>query len=197
MSNKGKIINLFVCAELIVFTTLIIGAFAVFTHSPAALLLTQVGRKLGTLSVWLLSLTLLPGILRRLQMFTTVRVILMLFRRHFGILMYWTAITHGLFMFGLQALASGSWTVNAPILMGILAVLVSFPLLLTSNDMSVRLLKGWWNTLHKLVYVTLFFATLHTLTMNPGLGAFLMTFLFLELLSYIVAWIHDHTLSRG
>lgn len=178
------------------FFLLVMGAFAVFTHSPAALLVTQVGRKLGTISVLLLALTLLPGILRRLQMFTLARVTLMLFRRHLGILMYLTAVTHGLFVFGLQAMVSGSGPVDPPIIAGILAVLVSFPLLLTSNDTSVRLLKGWWNSLHKLVYVTLFFAALHTLNVSFKSGIFLMTIVFVELLSYIVAWIYDHTFSR-
>lgn len=156
-----------------------------------------IGKKLGTITAMLLTLTLLPGILKRLQWFQTIRTTLMVFRRHFGILMYWTAVAHGMGVFGLQAIvASNPVQPNLFIASGSIATFLCFPLLLTSNDIAVRIMKKWWNVLHKLVYLVLVFAAIHTLYTSFAIGFMLVILVIAEGVSYIYAYITHHSARR-
>lgn len=94
----------------------------------------------------------------------------MLFRREAGILMGVFAIEHGLaFFYKMEVGASFVFTKNfwlagnniTPIGWGMLALLTTIPLIVTSNNFSMRLLQNKWKKLHRLVYLILIFATLH------------------------------------
>lgn len=90
-------------------------------------------------------------------------LLLMSLRRELGILMGALALVHGLtYLVPLvRAGVSPVSPTNPFLLSGVLALLLTIPLLLTSNNISTRLLGRNWKRLHRLVYLVLFFAVVH------------------------------------
>jgi len=130
----------------------------------------ELGRKTGDLSVIFLSLSLLPGIIKRLGLkhpiskFTQpIQIILMTFRRQIGQAMFVFAFAHYAWAKILPALEyqANPLAINTFELLGSLALFLTIPLFLTSNDISMKLLKKRWNTLHKFSYVVTLFVLLH------------------------------------
>lgn len=188
----------------VLFTTEILLAIAVFfglvlgtLQSSLQPLFFTVGLQFGKITAFLLALTLSAGILGRFRWFVTMRITLMLFRRHFGILTYISGVFHATFVVLLPMLTYGFRPLLIFEVYGLTALLLILPLFLTSNDYSVRLLQTGWNTLHKLVYLALFFAALHTLfTRSQSTGVLLMSVVILEALSYLAKYIYDHNSAR-
>lgn len=95
---------------------------------------------------------------------------LMLFRRELGILMGVFAIEHGIAFFYKMKIdvdfvfKKNFWLTEnniTPFGWGMLALLATVPLLATSNNFSMQLLKNNWKKLHRAAYLILFFAALH------------------------------------
>lgn len=92
-------------------------------------------------------------------------------RREFGILMGCLAIVHGVtyfldpvtFSLNIEPYLNTRFFSMPPLFyFGILSLILVLPLLLTSNNFSLRFLGGErWKTLHRLVYVILFTVLLH------------------------------------
>ncbi|MDO8566422.1 MAG: ferric reductase-like transmembrane domain-containing protein [Candidatus Moranbacteria bacterium] len=92
-------------------------------------------------------------------------------RREFGILMGCLAIVHGVtyfldpvtFSLNIEPYLNTRFFSMPPLFyFGILSLILVLPLLLTSNNFSLRFLGGEkWKALHRLVYVILFTALLH------------------------------------
>ena len=92
-------------------------------------------------------------------------------RRQIGILMGYLAVVHGVgymsdpqfFAFFIaEHLGSGIASMDASILVGIIGLLLTLPLLVTSNTFSMRRLGGKnWKRLHRLVYPAFLFIVLH------------------------------------
>lgn len=82
---------------------------------------------------------------------------------------------------------------NVWLLAGWLALLVLFPLAVTSNDLAMRLLRRNWKRLHRLVYVCAILAFVHwTLSAFDPLLAYIHLILLatLQLLRYVRPWRH-------
>lgn len=104
---------------------------------------------------------------------------LMMLRRELGITMAYLATVHGV-----GYLLDPLWfeTIVAPLLVGevsgdnlryvfgIMAYLLTLPLLLTSNALSQRLLGTKWKVLHRTVYLMFAFAILHRFLMKDETG---------------------------
>lgn len=95
--------------------------------------------------------------------------LLMGLRRQFGILFAYLAIVHGVgylmdpdwanYIF--WPLFSDPSSVPLRYPLGIVALILTLPLLITSNTLSMRLMKSKWKTLHRLVYTVLVFSLFH------------------------------------
>jgi len=112
-------------------------------------LLSEWGRKLGTISFVFYMLTLLPSMVRRLKFprLLPVMSILLPFRRQFGVLMFLTAFAHQGFTTILPNLvfidfeySKLALQLSAHHIAGFVAWWLLFPLWLTSNDASVKYL---------------------------------------------------------
>ena len=95
---------------------------------------------------------------------------LMMLRRELGIMMGYLATVHGLgyifdpdwFDFIVRPLLAGDLWGNDPrYIFGILAYVLTLPLLLTSNAFSQRLLGAKWKLLHRTVYLMFVMAIIH------------------------------------
>lgn len=160
--------------------------------------LFEYGGLLGEAALILYCVTLIPGIITRLQWFPTltrpIGSIIMLFRRHFGILMFITAFWHMTFTTYIPYYAMynfnppGLPTLSTYQMMGMIAWLLLFPLWLTSNDFSQKKLGRNWKLLHKLTYISMMFIFLHVALQKANWMLVIGLFVVLEIISWIVAW---------
>jgi len=148
-----------------------------------------VGAAMGNVALIFYCLTLLPGIAKRFGVLPLQRATLMLYRRQFGVLMFLTAYVHGAIISTIPlAMTVGLRPefFGAHEQVGQLAILVLFPLWLTSNDTSVRVLKQKWQWLHRITYLALFLIFLHVVLVSALPWALLAgTVLLLEIASWI------------
>ncbi len=156
-------------------------------------LLLELGGKFGTISLLFYALTLLPGILKRLQILPVIQVTLMLFRRQFGIFMFLFAVNHSGYSMLFPTLAltgAPPMQLSTREIFGTIAEFILFPLFITSNDLAVRKLGTWWNVIHKLTYVALLFIFGHIVLLGGELSLKVLTagLLGSELVSWLVHW---------
>ena len=108
--------------------------------------------------------------------------IVMGFRREMGILMAYLAIVHGAGYFLdptyfdtllLPYLGSDFLSMDPQLIFGIVALILTFPLLLTSNAFSLKRLGGLkWKRLHFLVYPMFVFVAVHRFFRGGDAGLF-------------------------
>jgi len=95
---------------------------------------------------------------------------LMGLRRELGILFAFTAMVHGLsyiidpdwYAFFIAPFTSQPLAMLPRYVFGILALMFTIPLLITSNTISVKLLRSNWKKVHWLVYPLFFFMLFHS-----------------------------------
>lgn len=154
----------------------------------------DLGGKLGTISVGLLIITLLPGILKRLGVLKQIGAILMLFRRQFGVLAFFTATAHLGFSFWIKRIATGGnslvqISIFKPQLYGFLALAIFILLWILSNDASMRLLGKWWLFLQRLAYLAGVLIVVHIILATGSKSGFVLgAFLGIEGFSWIAKW---------
>lgn len=99
----------------------------------------------------------------------------MMLRREIGIMMAYLATVHGIGYlidpdwaeFILQPLREGNVLGSDPrYLFGLVAYLLTLPLLITSNALSQKLMGAKWKLLHRAVYLMFVFAILHRFTIR-------------------------------
>lgn len=130
-------------------------------------------------------------------------LILMSYRRQLGILMAYLATVHGLgylldplwvqTVLGIQSSPPFS-PIDPRYLVGIAAYFLTLPLLLTSNTLSVRLLKQNWKRVHFLVYGVFAFAVLHQFTVGRGFadtGSVIQAILIILFYVLVKFWAHQ------
>lgn len=193
----------------------LVASLSVFFIPKQILLLMQISDKLGTLSLLLFVLTLLPGIITRLQInqksLSIIAIIITLFRRQLGILMFITAFLHmslgttlPLIAFQLIPIANLSAlsiaekirlsarafppTLRSFEQIGMVAWMILLPVWLTSNDFSQKLLGKKWKTLQRLTYVALWFIFIHVALQKESLALVLLLVGLLEMYSWVSVW---------
>lgn len=176
----------------------ILAIFLIFQNPLLLKLFSPIGNKLGIVAVATYGATLLPGIIKRFQIkdqsLVLLRVLLAAHRQWLGICMFLVVIMHMSLVFTLPQLIATDFNTALitflPIhITGIIALWLLFPLWLTSNNLSIKKLGVWWNRLHKLTYVALFFIFVHVAIVEffpIGLGLGIL--LGLELVSWIRVW---------
>lgn len=142
--------------------------------SFASLLVPSFHRQLGKLA-WLLLLIIL--FLSPVSKIAQSKALasLMTFRREMGIFMGMLAIEHVLLYFIKFQVSFNSifnpafWIEDGAIsyrAFGLTALILILPLLTTSNNFSMRMLKTGWKKLHRIVYVALIAVTIHVLILK-------------------------------
>lgn len=197
-TQKPHFLRFFIFIQIGIFTTLI--TFSILTwnnFSRFGSTMRELGELAAQASFVTYLLTLIPGILRRLQIYplytNPIATIFMLFRRQLGITLFFLAFTHNIFSrmlpliifygFGPELTQASTFE-----MMGTLSLIILFPLWLTSNDTSVKILGRNWKKLHAFTYLALFFIFLHVLLQKSNWALPGALFLGLEVLSWIIAW---------
>lgn len=115
------------------------------------------GKLAGTLALVLFIITLIPSMIQRFGLAKEFNLIIKLIlpvRRQFGILMFVAAFTHYLAMKVIPVLQF-RLPPYLPVFeaFGLVALIFSFALFITSNNWATRKLKSNWKRLHRLTYV--------------------------------------------
>lgn len=178
--------------EVIIITLIGFGFFIYSTDKNVFFDLSPIlGNKAGEVAFYLYCLTLIPGIMNRLQISSPIKVILMTFRRHLGITMFLTSFMHMCYTGVIPLIVSNRLSLkmfSQHQMMGLGALLALFPLWLTSNDFSTKRLGYNWQRIHRLTYVALFFIYMHTALYGSLLSKFAIVFIILEICSWVVLW---------
>jgi sulfoxide reductase heme-binding subunit YedZ len=146
---------------------------------------------LGQGALVFLSLTTLPGILRRWQVLRGWQPYLMPIRRHLGIMMYLLALAHAVLTLYLPNWVAGRWLPSVGslfLVVGMLGLLLATPLFFTANDRAVKKLGRRWGTLHKLVYPLVLLVWGHVLLSGSGWATLAGLILLLEIGSWLKVW---------
>jgi len=150
------------------------------------------GRKAGQVAAGLFVLAVTSGILKRFAVTGTlqqIQIILMTFRRQFGIGMYLFALMHSSWINNLTYFLNGQIPTPQTLqqLIGTIALYLTLPLFLTSNDFSQNKLGKYWDLLHKLVYLInwLIFAHIALIGKFNKVGALVGLVAILEIASFI------------
>lgn len=151
------------------------------------------GRQFGEWAIRFLWITMLPGILKRFGVtgyLQNIQIILMRSRRRLGDITFMLALNHFLLVQGFSYLRHGIPKLTSiPLFeyMGIIGLSLLLPLFVTSNNYSVRTLKIYWQKIHNLVYVAIWFIALHTLLNGKTLqGIITVGVALLQILSWII-----------
>lgn len=197
--NRQKILSifkLFYCV-LVIFP---ISAF-VFSRLNQSMLLFffGLGNTLGQFALILYVVTLLPGIGDRLGIKNKILVLLKIYRREAGILMYLLALIHvTLEKLLITTSITELFTLLPFEIMGALSLLVLFFLFITSNTFSLIRLRLNWYRIHRLTYIGMLFIFLHVSLVKFSNWTILMGFvLILQLISFIVVYRRTGSFTGG
>jgi sulfoxide reductase heme-binding subunit YedZ len=115
------------------------------------------GKSFGTIALLLFVITLIPSIIQRFglsKQFSLIIKLILPVRRQIGILMFMAAFTHYLSMKVIPVLQY-----NLPVYLplyqafGLLALMLTFLMFITSNNWATRKLKANWKRLHRVTYI--------------------------------------------
>lgn len=141
---------------------------------------TLLGAFMGKFAIYVFWLIAMAGILQRFKakgFLKKVQLILSSNRRQLGIWMFFLALTHYFWNKGFFIIQSGlPSTIPLFQIFGMIAFVLTIPLVLTSNNYSVKKLGKFWKILHYLVYPIMFLLVLHTATQGADFQIFGINF---------------------
>lgn len=121
------------------------------------------GTAFGQIALVCYVLTVLPGIARRFGKFYKPVSILMIFRRYIGIMTFMFVLIHASIVRFFWILKGQMSVIPTEVfqVFGFLSFIILFSLFITSNDWSVRKLGRWWEWIHNLTYIVVWFIFAH------------------------------------
>lgn len=126
-----------------------------FTLLPGAR--SDYGKQFGTIALLLFVTTLIPSIVQRFglsKQFSLIIKLILPVRRQIGILMFVSAFTHYVAMKVIPTLQF-KLSPSLPLYQafGLLALILSFAMFITSNNWATQKLKANWKRLHRVTYI--------------------------------------------
>lgn len=193
--EKLTIYRSFLVVYVMILTTLVWGSVAIIRNTSGSLWFYGVGVWFGRTAVTILALSLIPGILGRLNIQIKATRVITFYRRQLGITMFLLSFTHGMLVRIVARFALGQYPLSrAPIFefFGTLALSLLFMLFVTSNDTSVKRLGPWWKRLHRLVYAIVLLIFFHTILQRVSVWSVMIGLItVLEVVSFVYVWIRN------
>lgn len=187
--NRRSIISLFQAIEWLLAIAIIIGSTLIYTGSEHTGILYELGVNAGTVALILFFATITAGILRRFGILQPLQQLLMLFRRHLGILTYLFGLTHWLFVRLIFTIKQGVVVQVPPFeFVAFVAMQIMFLQFLTSNDFALRRMGRWWKRLHSLIYAVAWLLFAHVALQGGDLAVAAFVFAAAEVVSFVVLW---------
>ena len=149
-------------------------------------------------AVYSFIITMIPGIIRRFELsgfFKKIQTTLMFSRSHMGILMFLAATVHYLFISFYPTIQRGGLQeITLLGAFGAIALLASFPLFVTSNTLSKKILKKNWQKLHRISYLITWSIFIHVvLSSHIFIAAVLAIFGVLQVMSLVYKYLEKST----
>jgi len=198
--HQKSIKKLFLLTYIILITLYVIGIWQYESLSEIKGLYSTIGRKSGQISIVLLLLTLIPGMLKRMDLLNKIESIVYLFRRQLGVLAFFMAVTHVGYMSWIRKIASGENPLDSLFKYqqtGFAAFTIFLLLWVTSNDISMKLLGKWWRYLQRLSYVSVIALILHVFAAGSQIWIVLLAFLVAEAVSWIFSLMRNKASSKA
>ncbi len=186
--------------EIVLLLIWFLALFTALNNPQQVFVVLEIGGKLGTASLLLFSLTLLPGIIMRLKMVPKISLpiatLITPFRRHLGILMFITAFVHMSFSstlpyIAIQLISTSKVVLPPPFRLfeqiALIGWLLLLPVWLTSNDFSMKKLGKWWKRLQRISYIALWLIFIHVALQTESLALIVLVMGLLEVYSWVVA----------
>ncbi len=175
-------------AMYLIFASLFLSLFIGLKNDQS--LWSEYGALCGKIAVFLYITTLIPGILKRLNLASKIKdlyILLNALRRSIGILTFLFIWYHFLFLIGLGSILSGQIYTPSTLfeIFGLIAFQLLFLLFITSNDISVKKLGKWWGKIHSLTYIIIWLVMMHVSFVELSLAFLLGIFAFLEIYSIL------------
>jgi len=148
--------------ELAVVLLILVNGYFIFKTDYDPLFFYSYGMILGLIAFGLFTIAILPGMLTRLGIRSSIIQFLMTYRREFGKLMFLFAFGHYLTI-KLFPMIVLNLPINFPLyqIMGFIGLTLTLPLFLTSTNWAQKKFGRYWKTLHSLVYIIVWFIFLH------------------------------------
>lgn len=188
-AKHRKDVLVFFMALNLLFAFLIFTAPFFYWFNPT--LTYTMGKYLGRLAVLVYLATTIPGISRRFKIHNPLVQLLMLYRRHIGIMSFLLIWSHGVINKFMPILFDYKSFFPLPTfsVFGISAGLALIPLFVTSNDYSVHRLGNWWGRIHRLTYVAVWLIFAHIAFQQVSVWSFIIGFFaVLQVLSFAYAY---------
>ncbi len=186
-ANRLNVIRTIQFGYVLLTVFFLFATWAIFTSNVAWMhFVYDVGLLSGKLATFLFIIVTLPGILGRFGIRHPLITIGIMFRRYTGIGVFLLGFVHGMTVYSLPMLAAKQLVLPPPLFItfGLTALVLLFPLFLTSNTQSVQMLGKNWKRLHSLVYVIFWFIFIHVAMQGEKSVAILIGLAgFLEILS--------------
>lgn len=199
LAHHQKLIKkLFLLAYIILITLYAVGIWQYDNLNEIKGLFRTIGKWSGQISIILLLLTLIPGMLKRMDLLNKLESVVYLFRRQLGVLAFFMAVTHVGYMSWIRKIASGENpldTVFKSQQTGLAAFTIFLLLWVTSNDISMKFLGRWWRFLQRLSYLSVIALIFHVFAAGSKIWMVLLAFLIGEALSWIIFIIRNKTTS--
>jgi methionine sulfoxide reductase heme-binding subunit len=187
--HQKKIKFLFLLSYISLITLYIAGIWAYGKIDNFNSLYSELGEKLGQVTIALLTTALIPGMLKRLGILKRLSSIFILFRRQLGVLAFFTAVTHMGYQSFIEKIALGENPLTTAFTYqqtGFAAITIFFLLWVTSNDFSMKFLGKWWKYLQRTSYLAIILLILHTFDAGSKFWLVLAVILSLEAISWLV-----------
>lgn len=172
----------------LIFASLFLSLFIYIKNDQS--LWYQYGLLCGKIAVFSYLLTLIPGILKRLNLANKVTdfyILLNTLRRSIGILTFLLIWYHFLFLIGIGSILSGQMYKPSTLfeVFGLVAFQLLFLMFITSNGISVKKFGKWWGRIHSLTYIIIWLVMMHVSFVYLNLSILLGIFAILELYSIL------------
>jgi sulfoxide reductase heme-binding subunit YedZ len=200
LAHHQKLIKkLFLLTYIILITLYVVGIWQYDSLNEIRGLFRTIGKWSGQISIILLLLTLIPGMLKRMNLLDKIESIVYLFRRQLGVLAFFMAVTHVGYMSWIRKIASGENPLDSVFKYqqtGFAAFAIFLLLWVTSNDISMRFLGKWWRYLQRLSYLSVIALILHVFAAGSKIWMVLLAFLIGEALSWVIFIIRNKNASK-
>lgn len=195
-TNQKTIKSVFFILYVLGFLGIGFGFFLFKSNLELYVTLAELATKFGTISLYLFLLTLVPGILQRLNVVVLLSTSVVLFRRQIGIVMYILALLHSFYLSIIpQVMTSDLRLQNFATreIYGLIAILILFPVWITSNDVSQKKFGRFWKSIQRLTYIAMFFIYLHVAAIEKSAQLLTAIVILLEIISWIKIWLRRPT----
>lgn len=156
-------------ANWLVVALILIGSYSTAVGDSISVAFYRISRESGEYAALLFILVSIPGIARRFRYSHKLIMILMMFRRQLGVLMYLFVLVHALVLRIIPWMTKEIPIVVEPfVLAGSLANMMLIALFITSNDWSVKKFGDWWNKIQSMMYIIVWFIFIHLALIGIG-----------------------------